>query len=109
MRQNQMSRLTIAVLIIFSLFLSVSVFAADYANPHLLVTPEDIEKNKDRWVVLDCRDKEATTDKKTGETLKGYVDGHIPGAITLGGDCGKVLRTKETATVFTDPADLKKI
>jgi thiosulfate/3-mercaptopyruvate sulfurtransferase len=90
------------------LFVVPSAYSADYANPQLLVAPADIEKNTGKWIVIDCRDKEATTDKKTGETSKGYTDGHIPGAITLGGDCGKVLRTKETATVFTDPADPKK-
>ncbi len=90
------------------LFVVPSAYSADYANPQLLVAPADIEKNTGKWVVIDCRDKEATTDKKTGETSKGYTDGHIPGAITLGGDCGKVLRTKETATVFADPADPKK-
>lgn len=80
MRQIQIRRFTTAVLIVFSLFISVSVFAADYANPQLLVSPADIEKNKDKWVVIDCRDDKA------------YAAGHIPGAINLGGACGKVLR-----------------
>jgi len=109
MRQIQMRRLTTAVLIVFSLFVSVSAFAADYANPQLVVAPADVEKNTGKWVVIDCRDKEATTDKKTGETSKGYTDGHIPGAITLGGDCGKVLREKETATVFRIPQPYEKL
>ena len=80
MRQTQIRRFTTAVLIVFSLFISVSVFAAEYANPQLLVSPADIEKNKDKWVVIDCRDDKA------------YQAGHIPGAINLGGACGKVLR-----------------
>jgi 3-mercaptopyruvate sulfurtransferase SseA len=82
-------------LIVFSLFISVSVFAADYANPQLLVTPADIEKNMGKWVVIDCRDAKATTDKKTGAISKGYSDGHIPGAINLGSTCGKVLRKRQ--------------
>jgi len=109
MRQIQMRRLTTAVLIVFSLFISVSVFAADYANPQLLVTPADIEKNMGKWVVIDCRDAKATTDKKTGAISKGYSDGHIPGAINLGSTCGKVLREKETATVFRIPQPYEKL
>ncbi len=80
MRQTQIGRVTTAVLIVFSLFISASAFAAEYANPQLLVSPADIEKNKDKWVVIDCRDDKA------------YQAGHIPGAINLGGACGKVLR-----------------
>lgn len=80
MRQIQMRRFTTAVLIVFSLFISVPVFAADYANPQLLVSPADVEKNKDKWVVLDCRDEKA------------YAAGHIPGAITLGDACAKIMR-----------------
>lgn len=84
------------------LFAGLHAEAADYVNQKLLVSPSDISKNSGNWIVLDCRDKVATVDKKTGETLKGYDDGHIPGAVTLGGDCAKVLRTKEASTVFTD-------
>ncbi len=90
--------LIVGILFIFS----APVFAAKFAHPELLVTPEDVEKNKDKWIILDCRDVETTTDKRTGAVLKGYRDGHIPGAITLGGDCAKVLRTKEDSTVFKD-------
>ncbi len=96
------------VLFVALLFVIPSAYSADYANPKLLVTPADIEKNSGKWTVLDCRDKATITDKKTGETLKGYDDGHIPGSITLGGDCSKVLRTKETSTVFTDSKNPKK-
>jgi len=90
------------------LLAAVSAYSAEYANPQLLVTPADIEKNAGQWVVLDCRDQKDTEDKKTKEILKGYHSGHIPGSITLGGDCSKILRTKETSTVFTDPDDPKK-
>lgn len=103
MRNAAVLLLVISVL----LFVGTSAFSAEYANPQLLVAPADIEKHAGKWVVLDCRDTKTITEK-TGETLKGYDDGHIPGAITLGGDCAKVLRTKETSTVFTDPKDPKK-
>ncbi len=67
------------VIVVFAL-LSVSAYAAEYENPQLLVTPADISNNMGKWVVIDCRDERA------------YASGHIPGAITLGGACGKVLR-----------------
>jgi thiosulfate/3-mercaptopyruvate sulfurtransferase len=53
------------------------------ANPQLLVTPSDIERNTGKWIVLDCRDKAA------------YDDGHIPGAISLGGRCHTLIRDTE--------------
>ena len=62
------------------LFLSPSVEGKDYVNPQLLVSPADIEKNIDNWVVIDCRDS------------KDYKAGHIPGAINLGAPCAKVMR-----------------
>lgn len=56
--------------------------AAQWVNPQLLVTPEDVVKTIDKpdWVVVDCRD------------LDDYLKGHIPGAISLGKQCGKALR-----------------
>lgn len=102
------SAATFVVIISALLFTSVSAYGAEYANPQLLITPDDIEKNTGQWIILDCRDRQTTTDKKTGETFKGYEDGHIPGAITIGGDCAKVFRTKETSTVFTDADNPKK-
>ncbi|MBU0728500.1 MAG: hypothetical protein KKE17_08250 [Proteobacteria bacterium] len=95
------------ILIIALLFIASKADSAEYANPQLLVTPADIVKNMGTWIVLDCRDTKTVTDK-TGEALKGYDDGHIPGAITIGGDCSKILRTKETSTVFADPKDPRK-
>ena len=53
------------------------------ANPQLLVTTADIEKNKNNWIVLDCRDKAS------------YDEGHIPGAISLGGRCHVLIRDTE--------------
>jgi len=91
-------------LFIALLFIAPQVYSAEYANPQLLVTPADVENNSGKWILLDCRDTKTVTDK-SGNTLKGYEDGHIPGAITIGGNCAKILRTKETSTVFTDPKD----
>jgi thiosulfate/3-mercaptopyruvate sulfurtransferase len=77
---RQMKKVMTTMLVVGSLFIAATVFAGDYANPQLLVSPADIEKNMGKWVVIDCRDD--TT----------YAAGHIPGAINLGGACGKVLR-----------------
>lgn len=98
-------------LLFATLFLiTFSAYAKEYANPKLLVTPADIEKNKDKWIILDCRDKADVVDKKTQKTLKGYDSGHIPGAITLGGNCGKVLRdTSPGVNVFPDPKKYEEI
>lgn len=65
--------------------------AANWANPELLVTVEDLQKNLDNsdWAVVDCRD------------LQDYLKGHIPGAISLGKRCKKALRDK-TSRVFRD-------
>jgi thiosulfate/3-mercaptopyruvate sulfurtransferase len=92
---RQAGRLATALLIVISLFISASVFAADYANPQLLVSPADIERNMGKWVVIDCRDDKA------------YAAGHIPGAITLGGACGKVLR--DTTLRVKKTGDLEKL
>ena len=55
---------------------------AKWANPQLLLTPEQLQKNleKSDWVVVDCR------------RLEDYLKGHIPGAISLGKPCGSALR-----------------
>ncbi len=97
------------LLSVFLFLVGSSAFSAEYANPQLLISPPDIEQHAGKWIVLDCRDVKSVTDKKTGETLKGYADGHIPGAVTLGGDCSKILREKETSTVFTDTRKYEKI
>jgi len=91
----QIKRVTTAVFIVLSLLITVPAFAANYANPQLLVGPADIEKNMGKWVVIDCRDDKA------------YAAGHIPGAITLGGACGKVLRDATHREKKT--ADLEKM
>ena len=98
-----------SVLSVFFLLAGPSAFGAQYANPQLLVSPADIEQHAGKWIVLDCRDVKAAVDKKTGKTLKGYDDGHIPGAVNLGGDCSKILRTKENETVFGDTKKYEQI
>ncbi|MFA4827600.1 MAG: rhodanese-like domain-containing protein [Thermodesulfovibrionales bacterium] len=83
------------ILIIAFLFISAVSYGAEYANPQLLVTPSDIEKNKGKWIVVDCRDDKA------------YAAGHIPGAINLGGACGKVLR--DTTLRIKKTGELEKL
>ncbi|MHB8893557.1 MAG: sulfurtransferase [Candidatus Geothermincolia bacterium] len=72
--------------------------AATWANPGLLVTPEDVEKNAHSadWVIVDCRD------------LKDYAKGHIPGAISFGKECKKALRDS-TARAFKDAKKYESI
>ena len=67
---------------IYLLIATGIAFAAEWANPELLVTPEEVEKNIDKpdWVVIDARE------------LKDYAKGHIPGAISLGKRVKKALR-----------------
>ena len=106
---NKIRKITVRflVLVIVFLLVSASAYSAEYANPNLLVTPDDIEKNKGKWIILDCRDMTTTVDKFAGE-LKGYNDGHIPGAVTIGGICARVLRMPPNDVVFPDPKDPKK-
>ncbi len=72
--------------------------AAQWANPDLLLTPEQVKQNvgKPDWVVIDCRD------------LKEYAKGHIPGAISLGKRCKKALRDP-TARAFRDLSKYEKL
>lgn len=109
MKVKHTRKITVYLLITVLLFVTAVAYGAEYANPQLLVTPVDIEKNAGKWVVLDCRDAQSTVDKRSGATFKGYADGHIPGAINLGGDCSKVLREKETSTVFKDTKKYEEI
>ncbi len=78
--------------------ISMDARAAEWANPGLLATPDTIKANtgKPDWVVLDCRD------------LKDYAEGHIPGAISLGGPCGTVLRDT-SLRVFPDVSWYEKL
>lgn len=73
-------------------------YAAEWANPQLLVTPDIVEENIDKpdWVVVDCR------------PLNEYIAGHIPGAISFGDKCDKALRD-ETERAFRDTSKYEKI
>lgn len=83
--------LSILIVGLFLLSSAGLVQAANWANPDLLVTAEQVKKNIDKpnWVVVDCRD------------LKKYIAGHIPGAISLGKRCKKALRDP-SARLFRD-------
>jgi thiosulfate/3-mercaptopyruvate sulfurtransferase len=72
--------------------------ATEWANPELLVTPEQVKENIDKpdWVVIDARD------------LKDYAKGHIPGAISLGKRVKKALRDT-TARTFKDVSKYEKL
>lgn len=92
----------IYISILVFLFVSNAGYCAEYTNPQLLVSPADIQKNAATWVILDCREPKTTIDKKTSQALKGYNDGHVPGAVNLGGDCAKVLRDEKSRVRKTD-------
>lgn len=70
----------LSLIIAILLLVTAQAYSAEYANPKLLVSPADIEKNMGKWIVLDCRPKAA------------YDTGHIPGAIHLGDTCAKAMR-----------------
>lgn len=72
-----------------SLMLLAGPVCAEWANPQLLISADEVEKNlsKPDWVVVDCR------------KLEDYAKGHIPGAISLGKDCKHALRDG-TSRVF---------
>lgn len=91
----KMKRLTAAISIVILLLAATTALAAEYVNPQLLATPAEIEKNMGKWVVIDCRDDKA------------YAEGHIPGAINLGGACAKVMR--DTTLRVKKTGDLEKM
>ncbi len=86
------------LLTFFLLALAGSAQAAQWANPDLLVGADQVKANIDKsgWVVVDCR------------SLKDYAKGHIPGAISLGDRCKKVLRDP-TSRVFQDASKYEKL
>lgn len=89
----------VLLLVLLSGFMSMTALAAaKWANPNLLVSADEVKKNinKSNWVVVDCRD------------LKGYVKGHIPGAISLGKRCKKAFRDN-TARAFRDTSKYEKL
>jgi thiosulfate/3-mercaptopyruvate sulfurtransferase len=72
--------------------------AAQWANPELLVSADELKKGMEQgnWVAVDCRD------------LKDYAAGHIPGAISFGNRCKKALRDA-TSRVFVKTSKYEKL
>lgn len=72
--------------------------ATNWANPQLLVTPQQVRENANKpdWVVVDCR------------SFNDYIEGHIPGAISLGDRCDKLLKDA-TSRAFSNPLKYEKI
>lgn len=88
------NRVLVMIMVVsLSLVFAGTGIAADWANPQLLLTPDQVEQNLARpdWVVIDCR------------KLDEYAKGHIPGAISLGKNCKDALRDP-TSRVFTSAA-----
>ena len=77
---------------------ATSALGANWANPELLLSAEDLKKNIDnpKWAVVDCR------------SLQDYLKGHIPGAISLGNRCKKALRDA-TSRVYRDTSKYEKL
>ncbi len=94
---RKMRKAAALFLIISALFISTLASGAEYANPDLLADVKMVADNigNPDWVVIDCRDEHA------------YGGGHIPGAINLGGACGKVLR--DATHRAKKPEDLEKL
>jgi thiosulfate/3-mercaptopyruvate sulfurtransferase len=88
----------ISVVTLLLLCWSTNINAAQWVNPGLLVTAEQIQAHaKDKnWVVVDCRD------------LQDYLKGHIPGAISLGNSCKKALRDT-TSRVYRDSSKYERL
>ena len=84
--------------IVFALFVWGGAAAAQWANPELIVSADELKKGmeKDNWVAVDCR------------SLKDYAAGHIPGAISFGNRCKKVLRDA-TSRIFRDSSKYEKL
>ena len=91
MEKRQRNRLFVVTIAVVALLFNGSVALGNWANPGLLVDVETVKNNVDKpdWVVIDSRD------------LKDYVNGHIPGAVSLGNRVKKVLRDA-TSRVFQD-------
>jgi len=52
------------LLSVFLFLIGSSSFGAEYANSQLLISPPDIEQHAGKWIVLDCRDVKAVSEKK---------------------------------------------
>jgi thiosulfate/3-mercaptopyruvate sulfurtransferase len=92
-------KLNIGLVIALTLVLGYgNAQAAKWANPDLLVTAEQVNKitGDKNWVIVDCRD------------LPDYIQGHIPGSISLGKQCKKILRD-ETSRIYRDTTKYEKL
>ena len=91
--------LILALVIIAALMASpAAVIAAEWANPDLLVSADELEKKAAQadWIIVDCR------------KLEDYAKGHIPGAISFGKECKKALRDG-SSRIFTETSRYDKI
>ncbi len=95
-----MKRKTMAALVmgVFLLSMAGASHAAQWANPSLLMSAEQVEQvmNKPDWIVVDCR------------KLEEYIKGHIPGAISFGKDCKDALRDA-TSRVFSSASKYESL
>ncbi len=92
---------TIAItcmLAVFFVALASATFAAQWANPELLMSAKEVKAKvgSKNWIIVDCRD------------LKDYAKGHIEGAISFGKRCKKALRDT-TSRVFPDTSVYEKL
>jgi thiosulfate/3-mercaptopyruvate sulfurtransferase len=91
-------KLLLLVLVgVFAVTISGTAGAAEWANPGLMLSAQELKGNLDLadWVIVDCQELDA------------YAKGHIPGAISLGKRCKKALRDK-TSRMFSNPAKYEK-
>jgi thiosulfate/3-mercaptopyruvate sulfurtransferase len=94
-----MKKIGVVLLGIWAVLLTVGLAsAAQWANPGLLVDADQVKANIDKpnWVVID------------GRKLEDYLDGHIPGAISLGDQVRKVLRDS-SSRVYQDVTIYEKL
>jgi thiosulfate/3-mercaptopyruvate sulfurtransferase len=96
MNKRKGVRITFIFTLAITLVLVFSLNSYSWQNPHLLMTPDDVEKilNDPNWVILDCRDP------------KDYEKEHIPNAISIG-SCMTALR--DGTERLLPPAELEKI
>jgi thiosulfate/3-mercaptopyruvate sulfurtransferase len=99
MKSQRISKIAAAVAMVFIGLMGATAWgAAQWANPDLLVDANTVKNNVDKpdWVVVDCRD------------LDDYAEGHIPGAISFGQECSKVLRDA-TSRAFSDVSKYERL
>jgi thiosulfate/3-mercaptopyruvate sulfurtransferase len=97
--RQMMKKLGVVLLGIWAVLITAGLAsAAQWANPGLLVNPDQVKANIDKpnWVVVDAR------------KLVDYLDGHIPGAISLGDQTRKVLRDT-SSRVYQDVTIYEKL